>query len=179
MVSFFPRHTVEWHVVEPPLVRRFMLSMVAMGLATGLIIRLYRWAMLTYGDSDSMWFVLASIAGGVVILLALATAYLGNYPVRHWLWRAPLFGILAGMAEALMSAALVAAGIERLGSENAHWHDWPSLAMWALARSVILVSLFALILAAVVQTVRYTLLKREHRESLAMAIHDTHEREVG
>jgi hypothetical protein len=178
MASFFPRHTVEWHVVEPPLLRRFMLSMVAMGLATGIVIRIYRWVVLSYGEAGSLWLVL-SIAGGVIILLGLATAYLGNYPVRHWLWRAPLFGILAGLGEALMSAALIAAGIERLGTEDAHWHDWPSLAIWALARSVILVCIFALMLAAVVQTVRYALLKREHRESLAAAIHETHEREAG
>lgn len=164
--------------MEPPVLRRFMLSMVAMGLATGVVIRVYRWVVLSYGEAGSLWVVL-SIAGGAIILLGLATAYLGNYPVRHWLWRAPLFGILAGLGAALTSAALTAAGIERLGTENAHWHDWPSLAIRAMMGSVILVCIFALILAAVVQTVRYVLLKREHRESLAVAIHETHEREVG
>ncbi|MGH7719646.1 MAG: hypothetical protein ACREON_12485 [Gemmatimonadaceae bacterium] len=179
MPAFFPRHTIEWQVVEPPVVRRLLLSLVGMAVATGIIIRVYRWAMLSFGvGASSWWFVLASIVGGLVILLGLATAYLGNYPVRHWLWRAPLFGLLVGVTEALVAAAFIALGIERLGTEYAHWHDWPSLAVRAAARSVILVSVFAVILGAVVQTVRYALLKRDRRDSMAVAIHEVHEREL-
>lgn len=185
MAPFFPHHTTEWRVHEPAAVRRFLLSVVAMAAVAGIAMRVYRWAMLTYAPTANAIVLFLAYAGIVVILLVLATAHLGNYPVRHWLWRAPVFGVLAGIAEALTSALLIAAGVEPLGHDlRAHWHDWWSTdGQWGiLARSVVwdtcLVILFALILAGVVQLVRFAMLKHEHRSHTLTAIHEDHVRHM-
>jgi hypothetical protein len=174
VAPFFPRETLEWHIHEPAPVRRFSLSLVGMALLTGVTIRLYRLLVLAYGGG--VWFLFGSIAIGLTILLGLATTHLGNYPVRHWLWRAPLFGAVEAIAEAATSALLIALGLERTGTAHADWHDWPSMLAETLLGRVLLVSAFAALLAGVVQVVRYALLKREHRESTAAAIHEDHQR---
>ncbi len=176
MVAFFPRQTVEWRLEEPPVVRRLVLGLGAMAVVAGVVIRLYRLLMLNAGNGTSGWFLLATYAGETLILLALATAHLGNYPVKHWLWRAPLFGLCVGATEAAVSAALIAAGMERLGTDYAHGHDWASIAQSALLIDTLAVSVFAVILAGVVQAVRYALLKHEDRAHTAQAIHEDHVR---
>ena len=42
---------------------------------------------------------------------------------------------------------------------------------------IVMVSLFALVLAGVVQVVRYLLLRSENRDHTAVAIHEEHERQ--
>ena len=174
MFRFFPRETLDWRIHEPAGVRRFTLSLVRMALLAGIAIRLYRLLVLTYGGGG--WFVVAGVAGGLVILLGLATGHLGNYPVRHWLWRAPLFGAVEAATESAVSALLIAGGLERMGSAYAHWHDWSADLLPTLLARVLVVSIFAVLLAGVVQVVRYALLKRDHRDHTALAIHQDHER---
>ncbi len=174
MSSFFPRDTHEWRIHEPALVRRLSLSLLGMAVVAGVVIRLYRLTVLAYGGTG--WLLVASVAGALLILLGLATAHLGNYPIRRWLWRAPLFGAVEAAAEAGVSALLIAAGVERMGSAYAHWHDWASDLIPMLVARVLVVCVFAALLAGVVQIVRYALLKRAHREHTAVAIHEDHER---
>ncbi len=174
MARFFPRETLEWHIHEPARVRRFSLSLVRMAIFTGVTIRLYRLLVLAFGGGG--WVVIASVAGGLMILLGLATAHLGNYPVRYWLWRAPLFGALEAATELAVSALLIAGGMERMGSAYAHWHDWFADLLPTFMARVLLVSVFAVLLAGVVQIVRYALLKHEHRDHTALAIHEEYER---
>lgn len=176
MAYFFPHHTVEWRLQQPGAIRRIALSLPAMAIVTGIVVHLYRWLILSYGTM-SWWFVLASIGGGLVLLLGLATAHLGNHTVRQWLWRAPLFALVEGAAEAAFGALLIALGVERLGTDVAHWSDWPTLAANALFWHSIAILSFALLLAGVVQSVRFALLKHEHRSSTAVLIHERSEEE--
>jgi hypothetical protein len=184
VARYFPRETVHWHLEEPRAFRKLTLSLPAMAFITGVLVRLIR-----VGASElsvSWWGVFAGIALGAVVLLGLATAHLGNYPVKQWLWRAPVFGLAEGAAEAGVSALLIAMGVERLGSTRAHLSDWPSIATDTIIGSpglafvdgrVVMVSLFALVLAGVVQVVRYLLLRSENRDTTAVAIHEEHERQ--
>ena len=184
MARYFPRETVHWHLEEPRAFRKLTLSLPAMALLTGVLVRLIR--VGATGLTVSWWGVFAGIALGAIVLLGLATAHLGNYPVRQWLWRAPVFGLAEGAAEAGVSALLIAIGVERLGSTRAHLSDWPSLATDTIIGTpglafvdgrVVMVSLFALVLAGVVQIVRYLLLRHENRDTTAIAIHEEHERQ--
>ena len=61
---------------------------------------------------------------------------------------------------------------ERLGSVRANWHDWPSMAEHVLVFDLISVSVFALLLAGVVQVVRSALIRHEHRASTVDAVHE-------
>jgi hypothetical protein len=184
VARYFPRETVHWHLEEPRAFRKLTLSLPAMALLTGVLVRLIR--VGATGLTVSWWGVFAGIALGAIVLLGLATAHLGNYPVRQWLWRAPVFGLAEGAAEAGVSALLIAIGVERLGSTRAHLSDWPSLATDTIIGTpglafvdgrVVMVSLFALVLAGVVQIVRYLLLRHENRDTTAIAIHEEHERQ--
>jgi hypothetical protein len=40
MADFFPRHTVEWRLEELPLLRRIALSLGAIAVLTGVLVRL-------------------------------------------------------------------------------------------------------------------------------------------
>lgn len=184
MARYFPRETVHWHLEEPRAFRKLTLSLPAMALITGILVRLIR--VGASGLTSSWWGVFAGIALGAIVLLGLATAHLGNYPVKQWLWRAPVFGLAEGAAEAGVSALLIAIGVERLGSTYAQLSDWPSLATDTIIGTpglafvdgrVVMVSLFALVLAGVVQIVRYLLLRSENRDTTAVAIHEEHERQ--
>jgi hypothetical protein len=171
---FFPRDTVEWHLHEPDVLRRFSLSLVGMAILTGVLVRVYRLTMLAYAPLDRLWVLLAAIGGGVILLLGLVTIHLGNYPVRHWLWRAPAFAILESLAAMGVSAALIAAGVERIGTAPMHWHDWRADLVSTVVLHTAVVLVFALVLGGVVQLVRRALLKHEHREHTLEAIHEEH-----
>jgi Na+-translocating ferredoxin:NAD+ oxidoreductase RnfA subunit len=149
-----------------------------MAIVTGVLVRVYRLTMLTYAPLDRPWALLAAIAGGVVILLGLATIHLGNYPVRHWLWRAPAFAVVESLAAMGVSAALIAAGVEHMGTAPMHWHDWRADLWTTIKIHFLLVVAFALVLAGVVQLVRRALLKHEHREHTLEAIHEEHVRQT-
>jgi hypothetical protein len=184
MARYFPRERVEWHLEEPRVLRKLTLSLPAMAVIAGVLVRLLRVGVS--GISASWWGVFGAIALGLVVLLTTATAHLGNYPVKQWLWRAPLFGLAEGAAEAGVSALLTVMGVERLGSTRAHLSDWPSMAtdtiigtpgLAFLDGRIVMVSLFALVLAGVVQVVRFLLLRSENRDHTAVAIHEEHERQ--
>jgi hypothetical protein len=184
VTRYFPREKVAWHLEEPRALRKLTLSLPAMALLAGLLVRLIRVGVSEV--TTTWWGVFGAVALGVVILLSTATAHLGNYPVKQWLWRAPVFGLAEGAAEAGVSALLTVIGVERLGSTRAHLSDWPSMATDTIVGTpglafldgrIVMVSLFALVLAGVVQVVRFLLLRSEDRDHTAVAIHEEHERQ--
>jgi hypothetical protein len=176
MPTFFPRNTVEWHMHEPPAIRRLSLSLVAMAVLAGILIRLYRLAFYTWARPTNILTYAALWTGGLLIMLGLATLYLGNYPVRHWLWRAPVFGLCEATTALLTGAALIAIGIERTGTGVMGWGEWRARFLWTIVWHTLIISAFALVLGIVVQTVRHLLLRREHREHTLDAIHEDHVR---
>lgn len=171
MAEFFPRHTIQWQVRELHLPRRVSLSLIGMALATGVVVRLFRLLILSHGPLTFLRLVFGFVIG-YSLLFGLTTAYLGNHPVRQWLWRAPLFAVLESVGEAATSAVLIAAGVERYGSQVAAWSDWPSMALQTLLRRLEWILLFALVLAIVVQLVRRFLLRQEGRGPLLKDVHE-------
>ena len=175
MPSYFPRHTVAWKVEEPAAFRKLTLSLPEMAIITGVVVRLIRAVALA---SSGNWFFFAGMfALGMVVLFGMLTAHLGNYTIRHWAWRAPAFAVVESAAGMLTSLLLIALGRESYGTSRATFGDWFDMAMATLLRHFVAISLFAFLLAGVVQFVRWLLLKREHREHTAEAIHDEIERE--
>lgn len=172
MTNFFPRQTVAWKIEEPPAFRRLTLSVVEMAVLTGAVLRLLRSIALTQGPSDSWLYLGGTFALGAIILFGMATAHLGNYPISHWLWRAPAFAAIEAATELLVSLPLIAAGREPLGSSRATFADWPGMALQTTVTRLVAMIVFAAVLASVVQLVRRFLLRREDREHTAIAVHD-------
>ena len=171
MAAFFPHVTGTFKLEEPPAIRRFSMSIVEMALVTGVVLRLF-WAMvITQGPNDSLYFAGAMFALRLVLLFGMAALHLGNYTLRHWIWRAPAFAALEAVAESLTSLVLIALHREPMGSERATFADWPAIATGTLFWRVAAVVAFALLLAGVAQSVRYLLLKRAHRGHTVAAIH--------
>jgi hypothetical protein len=166
MSSYFPRQTVAWKTLEePPAFRRLTLSLVEMGLLTGIALRLYRSLVLTHGP-NSFLYLGATIAVGAIFLFGMTTLHLGNFTVRRWLWRAPAFALLELVGEMIASLALIALHREPWGTARAEFHDWLPMATVLIRWRFLPIVTFALILAGVVQLVRYTLLRVEHKDHL-------------
>lgn len=172
MPGFFPRYSIAWKVEEPPAFRALTLSVVEIGLLTGVIYRLVRALLLAHVPGAHPVYV-----GGIYIALALllcgaVAAHLGNYPISTWLWRVPLFAVLEVCGEVGTSIVLVAAHRERSGTSPADWDDVPSMALHALEFRTLVLCIFALVLAGVVQVVRNALLRRADRGSTVEAIRE-------
>lgn len=172
MSRYFPRHTVEWKLEEPPALRKLSMSLWEMALITGVLLRLYRALALTNGPTDNWIYLGATFLLGSVFFFGMATLHLGNYPVRHWLWRAPAFALIEAAAESVASLGLIVLSREPMGTERAHFHDWPGIVADTVSYRLLGILLFSLALAAVVQVVRYILLKRDDRVHTAEAVHD-------
>lgn len=170
MPPFFPQVTATFKLEEPRALRRFSMSLVGTAVVTGVVLRLF-WALVfTMGPVDSLVFAGGMLALRFIALFGMATLHLGNFTLRHWLWRAPAFAVIEAAAESITSLALIALHLEPLGSARATFSDWPRMASGTLFWRVVTVVIFALILAGVVQLVRYTLLKRAHREHTVAAV---------
>ena len=153
MSSFFPRHTVEWRLEEPPAFRRLSLSLAEMALLTGIVLRLLR--ALTFGYGRASWIVFGvALVLGTAILVGMTTAHLANWTIRSWMWRAPLFSFLETAGEMGTSLLLIALHHEPEGTSRAEFHDWPSMALRALLRSELTICLWALLLAGVIVFIR-------------------------
>ena len=172
MASFFPRQTVAWKLEEPAAFRRLSLSIVEMAVLAGVVLRLVRSLALTHAPTGSWLWLGGTIALGAVLLFGLTTAHLGNYPVRHWLWRAPLFGAIEASAEMITSLPLIALGREPIGSARMTFAEWPTVAIETILLRTLAICLFSLLLAGVVQVIRRVLLRHDHRTHTAVAIHD-------
>ena len=156
-MTIFPKHTVDWHFEEPTIVRRFTLSLWEMAVLTGIALRLYRAVVINYQATTWVW--LAAFGIGLLMLCAMATVHLANYPLVRWVWRAPLFAFIESTAESVTSLVLIAFGREPAGTARAVWSDWPSLAVDTLLTRELIVCLWAVLLAGVVWVVRRMILR--------------------
>jgi hypothetical protein len=152
-MSFFPRQTIEWHIEEPRAFRRLSLSLVEMAVVTGVLLRVYRSYVLIHGPTGWLLFG-GTFALGVLFLLFMTTAHLANFPIQRWAWRAPAFAALECAAEMVTSFLLIWIGREPYGSVRAELHDWPSMVIGTLATRGLLIVLWTLLLAGIVQIVR-------------------------
>lgn len=151
-----------FRIREPQAFTKLARSLVDMALVTGVVARLYRAMVLSRAVNASWFFVAVTLTIGAVFLLAMGTVHLSRFPLRDWLWRAPAFAALEGVAEMLASAVLIWLHRESLGTGAAGFRDWPGMATGTIAWRLSTISLFALLLAAVVKWVRYMLLRKEH-----------------
>jgi hypothetical protein len=154
MVRFAPTTTGAWDAYEASAVRKFSRSLVAMAILTGVVWRLCRAVFLGTGPTDAPLFFGSVIALGVLVFFGMATLHVGNFPLKRWLWRIPAFALVESLAEVATSALLIAAGREPYGSAVAEWSDLGSIAATVLTTHVVVLSLYAGILALVVQGIR-------------------------
>ncbi|GMV10620.1 MAG TPA: hypothetical protein PKC83_06940 [Gemmatimonadaceae bacterium] len=171
MPPFFPQVTATFKLEEPRSLRRFSMSVVGMAAVTGVVLRLFWAIVFTMGPEGSLVFAGGMFALRFIALFGMAALHLGNFTLRHWLWRAPAFAAIEAVAESVTSLALIALHREPLGSARATFADWPGMASGTLFWRVVAVVIFALLLAGVVQLVRYLLLKRAHRDHTVAAVH--------
>jgi hypothetical protein len=155
MPAFFPVKTSSFKLDEARAFRRLSYSVVEMAVVTAVVLRVYRALVLSL--AGNVFFLGVSFAIGFVVLFGMVTLHLGNFTVRRWLWRAPLFALIEAAAESVTSLGLIAIHREPLGSARATFADWPGIVgaifTWRLSAIVV----FALILAGVVQMARVTL----------------------
>jgi hypothetical protein len=153
MPTAFPRHTIEWHLEEPAAFRRLSLSIVEMGLLTGIVLRLLRAFAFTHGRASVIVSIGAVLVWGL-ILVGMATAHLANFPLRRWSWRAPLFALVETAGEMVTSLFLIWVGREPDGTSRAHFQAWPSMAARTLLQSEVTLCLWMLLLAGIIILVR-------------------------
>jgi len=153
MATFFPRQTIELRLEEPKAFRRFSFSLAEMAIVTGILTRLYRVLILTHGSNHWLYLVSVGLVG-VIFLIGMLTAHLANYPLHQYLWRAPAFAAIEVAAEMVTSALLIWLGREANGTVRAHWDDWIGMAWNALLIRGLIIILWGLILAGVVNLVQ-------------------------
>jgi hypothetical protein len=130
------------------------LSLPFYGVLVGILARGYRWLVLTVIAPVGLAGVLGTITIGLILLCGLAAVHLANFTLRSWRWRAPLLGAVIGLGEMAASLVLTGFGQERVGRAVATYADWPGSAVSVVASRAVVVSLFALVLAAVVVGLR-------------------------
>jgi hypothetical protein len=160
MPTYFPKDTATMRIEEPKAFRRLSLSLVEMALVTGLLVRVYRSVVMTHGSS-SFVYIASMMTAALVFVVGMTTAHLANYPLHQWVWRAPAFAGLEIVAEMAASLFLIWIGREPNGTVRAHYADWPSMMTRALEIRGLLVVLWSLFLAGIVQIVRTRLVKVE------------------
>lgn len=171
-MPYFPRTTEpyqrrvserEWDEHGPSAFRRLAFSLLDMALVTGVLLRLGRAALLASAGSTSGVVFATGFAVGALFLFGMTAIHLGNFPLRHWVWRAPAFALLVGVVESGMSLLLIAMGREPYGSARATYADWLPMALNTLTWRLVATVPFAIALAAVVQWTRTATLRREQR----------------
>jgi hypothetical protein len=158
--DFFPLHTATMRIEEPKAFRRFSLSLVEMALITGVLVRVYRSLVLSHG-STGFGYIAGTMTLAVVFIVFMATAHLANYPLHHWLWRAPAFAALEVGGEMITSLLLIWLSREPNGTVRAHFDDWPAMTMRALLSRGLIVVVWSLVLAGIVALVRTRFVKEE------------------
>ena len=156
MPAFFPVKTATFKLDEARAFRRLSFSVVEMAIITAVVLRVYRALALALAGSN-VFFLGLSFALGFVVLFGMVTLHLGNFTVRRWLWRAPLFALIEAAAESLTSLGLIALHREPLGSARAIYADWPGMVGNIFTWRVSSIVVFAAVLAAVVTMTRATL----------------------
>lgn len=170
MPRFFPDRTTEWKTAKPDPFRHLTMSILEMAVLTGVIVRVYRALVLSRAEGGDIGYLALSFAIGVVILLGMVTLHLGNFTLRQWVWRAPVFAVIEVASEAVVSLILIWLGREPLGTLRATFADWPALVARTAMYRITAICFFAIALAGVVQLTRYLALRREHREHTLDAV---------
>lgn len=177
MAAFFPTQTGTFRLEDRHAFRRISMSVVEMAVLTGIVLRVYRALILSRGDTGGWLFVAASLSAGVILLFGMLTLHLSGFTVRTWVWRVPAFAAIEAATESLVSLGLIALQREPLGTTRAAFGDWPAMVVGIIGWRVTTIVLFALLLAGMVQTARYLLIRRDHRDHTFQAVH-TAEREA-
>jgi hypothetical protein len=146
-------------VDEPGVWRKLAMSLPLMAILTGAGLRGYRALVYAFGWSDSWLFIAGTFIAGAVFLFLMATLHLGNYHVRAWWWRAPLFALVEALTEILVSLVLTWLGLELVGSMQATLEDLQITATRTLFMRVGGITGFAFVLAIVSTIVRRLMLK--------------------
>ena len=160
MSRYFPRDAIIWGEERLHPLRAFAVRTLEPAGVTGLVLRLYRALMLSLTASGGIVTFVAGLIIGVLFLCGMLTWHLGNFPIKRWPNRVLTFIVIEVIAEVGISSLLIAVGRERLGSRAATWTDWWPMAGQTLFERGLLLTLFAMVLAASVQVVRRTLDKR-------------------
>lgn len=169
---YFPKRTEpyqrrlsdeEWDGHGPGPFRKLAFSSIEMAVITGVLIRVFRAFLLTNAGNERPMLLGAGFLVGAVFLFAMATLHLGNYPLRHWVWRAPLFAALVAATEMVVSAGLISIGREPLGTGRATFADWPGMAADVLLLRLAATAAYSLALAVIVQWTRTHSLRRANR----------------
>ena len=158
MRRFFPKDVIQWGEERLHPLRAFAIRTVEPAGITGVVLRLWRAALLA--STNWMLFV-GGLVGGVLFLCGMLTWHLGNFPVKRWPPRVALFLVIEVFAEMGTSSLLIAVSRERMGSRMAIWADWwPMAGQTFVERSIVLV-VFALVLGGTVQLVRRAMEPRD------------------
>ena len=171
MPEFFPRHSSPRRFEQPHALRRLSLSLPQMALVTGIVMRLWRSYALTHGSPDSWAWVGGTFLVGASFLCLMCAIHLGNFTLRNWVWRAPLFAVLEAGTEILASLALTTINLEPLGAEMAELSDWLPTATRILFWRLGGVLAFTAVLAVVVSILRRLILVAEDRGHTVAAVH--------
>lgn len=155
----------EWRPAEPTAFQKVAQSLVEVSLITGILIRLFRAVILTHGAPDNLLYLGGAFAIGAIFLLGMMTIHLSRVPLNQWVWRAPMFAIFEGVAESLVSLALISAAREPLGSARAEMHDWPGMALSVFLSRFVVLCVFALLLGLIVQRLRTSAMAKERSRS--------------
>ncbi|PHX64626.1 MAG: hypothetical protein CK550_08930 [Gemmatimonadetes bacterium] len=158
MRRFFPKDVIQWGEERLHPLRAFAIRTVEPAGITGVVLRLWRAALLA--STNWMLFV-GGLVGGVLFLCGMLTWHLGNFPVKRWPPRVALFLVIEVFAEMGTSSLLIAVSRERVGSRVAIWADWwPMAGQTFIERTIVLV-VFALVLGGTVQLVRRAMEPRD------------------
>ncbi len=153
MSGYFPVETQSVRIEDVRPFRRMTFSVLEMAVITALVLRVYRALALSFAGTNVLLLGL-SFAVGFVVLFGMVTLHLGNYTVRRWVWRAPLFGLIEAVVESFVSLGLIAIHREPLGSTRASMADWPGIVGSILTWRIGSIVIFSLLLAAAIQLVR-------------------------
>lgn len=138
-VSAVPAHVSSWRT----------LSRSALELAgvTGVLVRLYRAAVLGTETFSGWAALVGAVIIAVVFVCGVLTWHLSNFPIRRWPARVAAFLGIEVAAEFGVSSMLIALKREPLGSGLATWADWWPLAGQTLLERALVMGGYATLLA--------------------------------
>ena len=162
MPRFFPERTIVWAEHEIAGLRRWTLVPAEIGLLTGLVLRTANSLVMTYSGAPVRWTIIAAwYLAAALLLCGAATAHLANFPVRQWLWRAPVFAAWETGGAAVASAVLIALHREFWGSARANLGDWPTIVVSTLLWHTLAICAYSVVLAGVVEGIRGVLVRHD------------------
>ncbi len=149
----------DWDLNEPQAFRNIARSPVELAAVTGILIRIFRALIFTHGPIDSPVYYGGALLLGGVFLLTMATLHIGRFPITEWPWRGAVFAVVETCAEMATSLGLIRLHKEPWGTVRAELHDWQPMARGVLFWRLLVITVFALLLAGVVHLVRKKLVR--------------------